>query len=62
MLLLLIILILLFGGGYGGYYGGQRVGINPGFSMIGLILLLFVLAWFFGAFNSFPAHHHISFN
>ena len=51
-MLILIILLILVLGGFGGFYGGNLVG--PGYGLggsFGLIVFLFVIAYFLGAFR-----------
>jgi len=48
MLLLIILVVLLFGGG-GGYYGYSRWGNGGGIGIVGLVLIIGVLMYAFGA-------------
>ncbi len=49
MLLIILILILVFGGGLGYHrYGYSRYG-NRGYGFIGIIVLILLLCWLFGA-------------
>ena len=47
MLLLIIILLLLFGGG-GGYYGYSRWGTGGGLGIVGTVVDIALLVYFFG--------------
>jgi hypothetical protein len=49
MLIILLILILVFGGGFGYHrYGYSRYG-NRGYGLLGIIVLVLLLYWLFGA-------------
>src|SRR5271165_3862189 len=49
MLILILILILVFGGGFGYHrYGYSRYG-NRGYGLIGILVLILILYWLFGA-------------
>ena len=49
MLIAILILILVFGGGFGYHrYGYSRYG-NRGYGLIGILVLILILYWLFGA-------------
>jgi len=55
-ILIIVVLVLLLGGG-GGYYGYNRYGNNCLGGAVGLLLVVLVVLWLFGAFGGM---HHFS--
>jgi hypothetical protein len=51
LIILIIILVLIFGGG-GGYYAHRSYGLPGLGGVLGFLLLILILAWFFGGLGS----------